>query len=178
MKTQSDKSFLAWLMVVIATAIVCVILGYSVRGVEDNNGYSESDSIRRDSIITRIDTLKVKETKWRTIIKTIKDTDTVIYVGTDTACLEIIERKNRLIAGQDTLIELLDLECRQYSDLLLIENSRFNALSLKTDSLVLNYKDSLTAQSKTIKKEQRRTLFYKVTTTVAAALGIYGILSK
>ena len=132
----------------------------------------------RDSVLLRIDTLNHYETIVKERIKTIRETDTVIYNGTDTACLEIIERKNRLIAGQDTLIELLDFECREYSDLVLIEQSRFKQLSLKIDSTIVLYKDSLKFERKTIKKERSKTFLYKVTTTVAAALGIYGIISK
>ena len=130
----------------------------------------------RDSVLLRIDTLNHYETIVKEKIKTIRETDTVIYNGTDTACLEIIERKNRLIAGQDTLIELLDLECREYSDLVLIEQSRFKQLSLKIDSTIVLYEHSLKFERKTIKKERSKTFFYKKTTTVAAALGIYGLI--
>ena len=144
--------------------------------------YTATDSIARDSLLNRIDTIKVKETIWRTRIKEIKKTDTIYYNGNDTACVEIIARKNRLIAGQDTLIELLDLECREYSELNLIEISRNKTLSDSVSSLHVFYADSLTAQRKTsdkaIKKEKGKTFFYKVTTTVATALGIYGIISK
>lgn len=130
----------------------------------------------RDSVLLRIDTLNHYETIVNERIKTIRETDTVIYNGTDTTCMEIIERKNRLIAGQDTLIELLDLECREYSDLVLIEQSRFKQLSLKMDSTIVLCKDSLKFERKTIKKERSKTFFYKVTTTLACALGIYGTI--
>jgi len=63
----------------------------SVKGVYQ----VEIDSIRRQKEIV----------KWRT--KLIRDVDTVIYSGGDTACIEIIERKNRLIAGLDSVVELL-----------------------------------------------------------------------
>ena len=136
----------------------------------------------RDSVLLKIDTLNNYETIVKERIKTIRETDTVIYNGTDTACMEIIERKNRLIAGQDTLIELLDLECREYSELNLIEIKRNKQLSDSVSSLHVLYADSLTAQrkisDKAIKKEKGKTFFYKATTTVAAALGIYGIITK
>jgi hypothetical protein len=155
-------------------------IGVKLQKVHDKPEYSQNDSIARDSLLNRIDTIKVKETIVRERIRTIYETDTVYYTGTDTACIEIIERKNKLIAGQDTLIDLLDLECRSYSELLRIETVRFAALSFKMDSSIVSYKDSLTAirkqSDKAIKKEKRTTLFYKVTTTLAAVLGIYSIV--
>jgi len=162
----------------------------------DKPEYNNADSIRNASIDSVkgeyqqvIDSLDKVKPKIVYRIKWLKGADTIIYVGNDTACIEILERKNNLIQGLDSLCEVLDLEARTYSDLLLLETektqieiSRFNALSYKTDSIILNYKDSLTAQRKTIdkaiKKEKCKTFFYKVTTTVATALGIYGIISK
>jgi len=88
---------------------------------------------------------------------------------------------------KDTAIDALDLEARQYSDLLLISKNneklqikRNKALSFQMDSCIDLYSDSITAilkqSDKAIKKEKSKTLFYKITTTVAAALGIYGSL--
>ena len=90
---------------------------------------------------------------------------------------------------KDTAIDALDLEARQYSDLLLISQNneklqikRNKQLSDSISSLHVSYKDSLTAirkqSDKQLKKEKSKTLLYKVTTTVVAALGIYGVFSK
>ena len=168
---------------IFGTLIVFMIgafIGVKLTVVPEPPQYSTADSITRDSLLNRIDTINHYETIVRERIRTIYETDTVYYTGTDTVCIEIIERKNRLIAGQDTLIDLLDAECRTYSDLLLIETVRFAALSDSISSLHVSYQDSLTAirkqSDKAIKKEKRTTLFYKVTTTVAAVLGIYGTI--
>ena len=83
----------------------------------------------------------------------------------------------------------VDKEAQLYSDMALLYKTkdslnikRNKQLSFQIDSLiVLHYKDSI-QQAKTfnkaIQKEKNKTLFYKFTTTVAATLGIYGILSK
>ena len=162
--------------------------------VPDKPNYSTADSLRNvaiDSVKGEyqqvIDSLDKVKPKIFYRVKWLKGADSIIYVGNDTTCMEILERKNNLIQGLDSLCEVLDLEARTYSDLLVLETEktqieikRFNALSYKTDSIILNYKDSLTAQRKTsdkaIKKEKGKTFFYKVTTTVAAALGIYGTI--
>lgn len=179
---MKTNNFILWAVFVIALCITSICIGYSVRGVESNNGYNQNDSIARDSLLNRIDTINVYETIVKERIRTIRETDTVYYNGTDTACIAIIDRKNRLIAGQDTLIELLDLECREYSELNLIEIKRNKQLSSKLDSTIVLYTDSLTAQrkisDKAIKKEKTKTFLYKVTTTVACVLGIYGTMTK
>jgi len=142
--------------------------------------YSPADSIARDSLLNRIDTINVYETIVKERIRTIRETDTVYYTGTDTTCIEIIDRKNRLIAGLDSLVELKEIKCQKYIELNNVEIKRNLALSDSISSLHVSYQDSLKLVHKTsdkqLKKEKRRTLFYKVTTTVAAALGIYGSL--
>ena len=148
MKTNSDKSFLTWLILLIAVGIVCIIIGYSVRVVENAPDYSTQDSIALDSLKKQIDTIKIKETVVRWRVKTIRETDTVIYEGNDTTCIEIIERKNKLIAGQDTLIDLLDLEARNYSDMNLIYIRRNLALSDSIGTINQFYKDSLSSVNK------------------------------
>ena len=172
MKTNKILWFI-FILTLLGTAFAA---GYSIKN-EKQPDYSTSDSIALDSIKTRIDTIKVKVVEWRTKVKTIYDTDTVIYMGTDTACIEIIERKNKLIAGQGTIIDLLDEECRSYSDMNLIEIKRNEQLFDSVSSLHVLYTDSLTAQRKTsdksIKKEKTKTFLYKVTTTVACVLAIY-----
>lgn len=132
-----------------------------------------------------IDSINNAKPKVVTRVKWLKERDTIIYRGADSSCIEIIDRKNHLIAGQDSLIELLDLEARQYSDMVLLERNAnkllLNAnkrLTFEMDSTIGLYKDSLKFERKTVKKERSKKVFYKVTTIVAAALGIYGILSK
>lgn len=83
----------------------------------------------------------------------------------------------------------VDKEAQLYSDMALLYKTkdslninRNKQLSFQMDSLIVShYKDSI-QQAKTfnkaIQKEKGKTLFYKVTTTVAAALGIYGVFSK
>lgn len=174
---MKTNNFLLWAVFIIALCITSMCIGYSVHGVESNYSYNQTDSIARDSLLNRIDTINVYETIVKERIRTIRETDTVYYNGTDTACIEIIDRKSRLIAGQDTLIELLDLECREYSELNLIEIKRNKQLSDSVSNLHVLYTDSLTAQrkisDKAIKKEKCNTLFYKVTTTFATALAIF-----
>jgi len=111
-------------------------------------------------------------------VKTIRESDTTQYIGKDTACIEIIERKNNLINALDSLNYELDLEARTYSELLDIEKKqrtldtlRFTALKHESDSVIQNYKDTLKIERKQHKK---KVFFYKVTTTIAAVLGIYG----
>ena len=132
-----------------------------------------------------IDSINRVKPKIVTRVKWLKERDTIYYSGQDSSFIEVIDRKNNLIAGQDSLIELLDLEARQYSDMVLLERnanklllSANKRLSFEMDSTIGLYKDSLKFERKTIKKERSRTLFYKATTTVAAALGIYGVMSK
>jgi len=158
--------------------------------------YTTNDSIanvRIDSVRGEyqkvIDSIKKVKPKVVERVKYLREVDTLIYYGQDTACIEIIQRKNALIAGLDSLCNVLDEEARLYSDqnVLLnekvrLEIKRNKTLSDSVSSLHVLYTDSLTAQRKTsdkaIKKEKGKTFFYKVTTTVATALGIYGIISK
>lgn len=189
------NKLITYIFVGLILFVVGAFIGVKLQ-VPDKPEYNNADSLRNVSIDSVkgeyqqvIDSLDKVKPKIIYRIKWLKGADTTIYVGNDTSCIEILERKNNLIQGLDSLCEVLDLEARTYSDLLLLETEktqieikRFNALSYKTDSVILNYKDSLTAQRKTsdkaIKKEKRKTFFYKVTTTVAAALGIYGTITK
>jgi len=143
-------------------AIFSFFLGTKLTKTDNIQPYSAADSLlnwKLDSVKgvyqVEIDSIRRQKeiVKWRT--KLIRDVDTVIYSGGDTACIEIIERKNRLIAGLDSVVELLDVEARTYSDLLLIEQQqrgieirRNAALSLKMDSCIKSNKDTLTAISK------------------------------
>lgn len=153
--------------------------------VPDKPNYSMADSLRNVSIDSVkgeyqqvIDSLDKVKPKIVYRVKWLKGSDSIIYVGQDTTCMEILERKNALIVGLDSLVDVLDLEARTYSDLLLLETEktqieikRFNELSYKTDSIVLNYKDSLIQQSKTHKK---RIFWTNIKWGVVSALGIYG----
>jgi len=62
--------------------------------------------------------------------------------------LGIIGRKDKIIAVQDTLIDLLDLEARSYSDLAQIEVKRNAALLDSIGTINQFYKDSLSAVNK------------------------------
>lgn len=77
----------------------------------------------------------------------------------------------------------VDAECENYAIQLdnyqainIIEIKRNAAIYDSVSSLHVLYTDSLKLERKTIKKERSKTFFYKATTTVAAALGIYGLI--
>ena len=122
---------------------VCAFIGVKLQKPVYVPTFSAVDSIAIDSIKNRIDTIKILETVWRTKIKTVRETDTVVYAGTDTTCLEIIERKNRLIEGLDSLTLALDEEARLYSDLNVVYLKRNEALSDSIGSVKRFYEDSL-----------------------------------
>lgn len=184
MKTEkTQNNLLIWFILCLVFAAIGAFLAiYFTQPKEIKPTYTVSDSIKIDSLQKRIDTIYVVKTKIKERVKWLKEYDTIYYSGNDTTCIEIIERKDKLISGLDSLCDVLDLEARTYSDLNLIEINRNKQLSFQMDSLIVShYKDSI-QQSKTfnkaIQKEKCKTLFYKVTTTVAAALGIYCIVSK
>lgn len=149
--------------------------------------FDQSDSIalvRIDSVKGEyqhvIDSLNKTKPKIITRVKWLKETDTIYYTGNDTACIEIIGRKNRLIIGQDSLIDLLDLEARTYSDLCLIEQNK-NSLYLKRNSVLSDsivtitalYTDSLKFERKQAKK---RLFWNNVKWAVVSAAGIVGTI--
>jgi len=162
MKTANLVVMLLMLLILATLTIFSFFLGQKLTKTDNIQPYSAADSLlnwKLDSVKgvyqVEIDSIRRQKeiVKWRT--KLIRDVDTVIYSGGDTACIEIIERKNRLIAGLDSVVELLDVEARTYSDLLLIEQQqrgleirRNAALSLKVDSCIKSNKDTLTAISK------------------------------
>jgi len=161
---------------------------------EETSVFSSADSIqiaqnkvKSDSLQNIVDSLNKRKPITITRIKYVKGRDTLIYIGKDTACIEVIKRKDERINALDSAVCELDLEARIYSDLLLLSENknglilkRFAALSFKKDSIIIQRGDSITAIRKTsykqLKKEKRTTLFYKVTTTLATALGIYGTI--
>jgi len=77
--TQINKIILFFLLVLSAWGIIA----FFVVGVDTVPLY---DNTERDSIQLRIDTIKVHVVEWKTRIKSIKETDTIIYNGTDTVC--------------------------------------------------------------------------------------------
>ena len=170
------NKFIAYIFAALILFGVGAFIGIKLQKPASVPTFSAGDSVAIDSIKNRIDTIKIRETVWRTKIKTVRETDTVVYMGTDTTCIEIIERKNRLIEGLDSLTLALDEEARLYSDLNVVYLKRNAALSDSVSSLHVLYTDSLKLERKTIKKERSKTFFYKATTTVAAALGIYGLI--
>ena len=184
MKTEkTQNNLLTWFILCLVFAAIGAFLAiYFTQPKEIKHTYTVSDSIAKDNLKKRIDTIYVVKNKIKERVKWLKETDTIYYAGNDNTCIEIIERKDKLISGLDSLCDVLDLEARTYSDLNLIEINRNKQLSFQMDSLIVShYKDSI-QQAKTfnkaIQKEKNKTLFYKVTTTVAAALGIYGVVSK
>lgn len=130
-----------------------------------------------------IDSLRERKPFFVERVQFLRSVDTVAYYGTDSACIEVINRKNNLIAGLDSLCELLDVEARTYSFLVqeykndsALQMKRFKRLSYEMDSTIVLYQDSLKYERKTnnkaIRKEKTKTFFYKVTATLAATLGI------
>ena len=192
MKTNN----ILWAILIISLCACSFIVGHSTKVKVVKPTYTQSDSlelVRLDSVKGEyqivIDSLsKNVKVRYVKIIEYRKVADSLSN-GANSNCLPIIKAKDKVIAEQDSTINELDLECRTYSDLNLIWKQKYS-LNLKrnkqlTDSvssLHIIYTDSLTAQRKTsdkaIKKEKTKTFFYKVTTTVAAALGIYGIITK
>jgi hypothetical protein len=209
MKTEnSDKSFITWLVLVVATAVVCTIIGYSVRGVEDKPEYTPTDSIeilRLDSLnrisFEKLKNAEIKANQYISFSNDLKKNNKQleaelkeILKNKDIPCETKLKKSVTLNDSlrsecnvKDSAIYELDIECQEYSNINYnlqlqkqIEIKRNFALSDSISSLHVSYTDSLTAIRKTsdkaIKKEKRTTLFYKVTTTLAATLGIYGTI--
>lgn len=184
MKTEkTQNNLLTWFILCLVFAAIGAFLAiYFTKPKEIKPTYTVSDSMAKDSLQKRIDTIYVVKTKIKERVKWLKESDTIYYSGNDTMCIKIIQTKDNIINSLDSLCDVLDLEARTYSDLNLIEINRNKQLSFQIDSLIVShYKDSI-QQAKTfnkaIQKEKGKTIFYKVTTTVAAALGIYGVIVK
>lgn len=147
------NKFIAYIFAALILFGVGAFIGIKLQKPAEKPTYTQADSIAKDSIQMLIDTIKIKETVWRTKIKTVRETDTVIYEGTDTTCIEIIERKNKLVEGLDSLTLALDEEARLYSDLNVIEIKRNAELSDSIKTITQFYKDSLVEQRKHYKKK-------------------------
>lgn len=184
--TQINKITFGFLLGLVIWGLIAFIVVSSIPEYVAPQ-YTQADSLRNvaiDSVKGEyqqvIDSLRKVKPIIRLRTKELKKIADSLSVNADSVCAPVIAAKDSVIEEQQKEIELLDFEARTYSDLCMIEREktsmeikRFNALSLKTDSIILNYKDSLTAQRKYYKK---RVLWYKFTTTISAALGIYGII--
>lgn len=139
------NTFIRAFLFVLITAVFCVsfAIWYDSENKPSKPTFNEVDSLHMDSLNNRIDTIKIAVTVWKTKVKTIRETDTVIYQGTDTACIEIIERKNKRITALDTLCNALDEEARLYSDLNVVYLKRNATLSDSIGTITHFYEDSL-----------------------------------
>ena len=157
------------------------------KNVQPGPTYTNYDSIQNakiDSVRGEyqqvIDSLAKTKPQIVERVKYLKEIDTIIYVGSDSSCIEIIDRKNRLIAGQDTLIEALDLEARTYSDMVLIadakrsfEQKRYENIIHCKDSTYKALNDSLLSKI----KEKKRALFWqKIKTGFAVIAGTTAVI--
>jgi len=139
------NTFIRAFLFVLITAVFCVsfAIWYDSENKPSKPTFNEVDSLHVDSLKNRIDTIKITVTVCKTKVKTIRETDTVIYNGNDTTCIEIIERKNNLIAGLDTLCDALDREAQAYSELNVLYLKRNTALSDSICTITQFYEDSL-----------------------------------
>jgi len=137
------NKFIAYIFAALILFGIGAFIGIKLQKTASVPTFFAGDSIAIDSIKNRIDTIKIRETVWRTKIKTVRETDTVVYAGTDTTCLEIIEHKNRLIEGLDSLTLALDQEARLYSDLNVVYLKRNTVLSDSIGTITQFYEDSL-----------------------------------
>lgn len=184
---KTENNFILSVIIAITIFGVGAFIGVKLQKEPTQPTYSTSDSIanvRIDSVRGEyqkvIDSIQKVKPKIVERVKWLHDIDTLIYVGQDTTCIEIIDRKNALIQGLDSLCEVLDLEARTYSDdnvalkqKLSIEIKRITSLSAQNDSIILFYKESAKKQAKHYKSK----LFWNnVKWCAASALGIYGTL--
>lgn len=181
------------LSLIAITSILTIKLTYIEPVKPTYTAQDSIENIRIDSVKGEyqqvIDSLKKNvQIRYVKVIEYRKVADS-LSLNADSICLPVIKAKDRLIAELDSTCAELDNEAQLYSMKLdltekqrLIEISRNKALSFQIDSCINLYSDSITAIRKTsdkqLKKEKSKTLFYKVTTTIATALGIYGIISK
>lgn len=136
-------SFLIALVIFAAGAAVAIYFQKPEAVIVDNTAKADSIQMVLDSV-KQIKPKIVERVKW------LHDTDTLIYIGTDTTCIEVIKRKDNLIVGLDSLVEVLGCEAELYSDLNVIEKERTaleimrnKQLTIKMDSTIDLYKDSL-----------------------------------
>lgn len=172
---------------IIAMIILLAVFIFTTKKQVATPTYTNYDSIQNakiDSVRGEyqqvIDSLAKIKPKIVDRVKWLRQTDTVIYQGSDSSCIEIIERKNRLIAGQDTLIEALDLEARTYSDMVLVADAKLNLEQKRyeniihcKDSVYKSLKDSLLTE---IKIKKRSLFWQKVKTGFAVIAGTTAVI--
>ena len=172
---------------IIAIIILLAVFIFTAKKYVATPTFTNYDSIQNakiDSVRGEyqqvIDSLAKIKPKIVERVKWLKATDTIIYQGSDSSCIEIIDRKNRLIAGQDTLIEALDLEARTYSDMVLLSENKlklsakmYETIIWKKDSTYKVMNDSLLSEL----KHKKRSLFWqKIKTGFAAIAGTTAII--
>lgn len=149
--------------------------------------YTQSDSIQNAKIDSVkgiyqqvIDSLAKKKPLIVTRVKWLKETDTLIYYGQDTTCIKIIERKNTIIAEQDSLIEMLDLEARTYSDMVLLNENKLKLQSKMYETLIFRKDSTSKAVQDSLRSElklKKRSLFWqKVKTGFVAVAGTTAVI--
>lgn len=162
-------------------------IGVKLQKQPEKPQYTQSDSIQNVKIDSVrgvyqqvIDSLAKKKPKIITKIKWLKETDTVIYSGEDTTCIKIIGHKDSIISEQDSLIDMLDVEARTYSDMLILSENKlklqskmYENLIFRKDSTAKAVQDSLISELK-IKK---RSLFWqKIKTGFAVIAGTTAVI--
>lgn len=127
-----------------------------------------------------IDSLLKIKPKIEYKVKVLRERDTLIYFGGDSVCSEIINRKDNLIQGLDSLVELLDVEARTYSDMLILSENKlklqskmYESLIFKNDSTSKSVQDSLISQ---LKLKKRSLFWQKIKTGVVAIAGTTAII--
>lgn len=188
MKTEIKLILGRFLIVVTILGIMLLIFF-----VSNNNEkcrlqmYSKADSTynaRLDSARGEyqqvIDSLATIKPKIVERVKYLKEVDTLIYVGTDSSCIEIIDRKTRRISAQDSLIDELDLEARTYSGMVFIadtklnlEKKRYENIIYRKDSVYKSVSDSLLAE---IKHKKRSLFWQKIKTGFALIAGTTAVI--
>ena len=136
-----------------------VFLGYKLPKKAINQPYTTADSlenVRIDSVKgvyqQEIDRISASKTVFIDRIKWLKGRDTVIYRGDDLICIEIIDRKDSIIADLDSAFTAADNEAQKYSEMLYLseeqrrlEIKRNAALTFKMDSCIKSHADTLNA---------------------------------
>ena len=148
------------LLLILAT--FSFFLGRKLTKKDNIPTYSAADSVlnwKLDSVKSvyqvEIDRIKASKTVFIERVKWLKGRDTVIYRGDDLICIEIIDRKDSIIADLDSAFTAADNEAQKYSEMLyLAEQQRWleirrNAtLSFKMDSCIKSKADTLAAIDK------------------------------
>jgi hypothetical protein len=191
---NATNKLIAYIFAALILFTVGAFIGVKLTVVPEPPQYSTADSIRNASIDSVkgeyqqvIDSLqKVKQTiRWRT--KEYKKIADSLSLNADSVCAPVIAAKDNEIKSLNEDLINTDIEAQLYSAMLdsceiqrFLDLKRFKTLKHEMDSSIVSYQDSLKyvrkQSDKAIKKEKRTTLFYKVTTTLAAALGIYGTI--